>query len=58
MTSTNTKYCFGCQKFRAADDGKLVKRGNRNRWVCMVCYEKRNTSPYAKKAKPVNQEAA
>lgn len=55
---TDQKFCFGCQKFRPVDDVQVLKRNGRNRMVCSVCQARCNTSPYAKKAKPPNQEAA
>lgn len=51
MDTQKRKFCAGCQKFRLLTEGELLNRGKRNRWVCFVCQDKRNISPYATKAK-------
>jgi len=54
---TDQKFCFGCQKMRKASDGTTVRRNNRNRWMCSVCFAKSNESPYAKKSTRPQPEA-
>jgi len=43
------KFCAGCQNFRDIKDGKNVMRNKRNRWICNICIERSNQSPYLSK---------
>lgn len=45
------KYCSGCQQLRHPEQGKLVRRGKINRWICTFCLAKTNVSMYTRKDK-------
>ena len=45
------KFCTGCQTMRPLSEGSIVQRGKMKRWICVVCQDRKNVSPYATKAK-------
>ena len=51
MTSSEKKFCAGCQSWRLVTEGTTVMRNKRNRWICKVCLERKNVSMYATKGK-------
>ncbi len=58
MTSVERKFCTGCQTMRPLSEGSIVQRGKMKRWICVVCQDRKNVSPYATKAKREQREAA
>lgn len=45
------KFCFGCAKYKKADQLTKVKRGNATRIMCRSCLENRSGSWFSKKEK-------
>ena len=42
----DTKFCTACQSTRTIEGGMIKKAGKVHRWVCRVCQERKNISPY------------
>jgi hypothetical protein len=49
LPNTEKRYCTSCQVMRPADYGKMIKAGKINRWKCTACFERINTTIYARK---------
>ena len=45
------KFCFGCAKYKKADQLIKVKRGKATRIMCRNCLENRSGSWFSKKEK-------
>jgi hypothetical protein len=45
------KFCFGCAKYKKADQLTKVKRGKTTRIMCRNCLENRSGSWFSKKEK-------
>jgi len=42
----DTKFCTACQATRPIEGGMIKISGKVTRWVCKVCQERKNVSPY------------
>lgn len=51
---TETKFCTGCQAYRAIDGGAMRQCRKTARWVCKMCTEKKTESIY-KSSKPTSK---
>jgi len=47
----STKFCTACQTNRPIDGGVMKKCGKISRWLCLVCQERKNISPYLSKSR-------
>jgi len=45
----DTKFCTACQVTRPLEGGIKRKTGRIVRWICKMCQERKNISPYASK---------
>ena len=50
------KFCSSCQKMRPEASMHKLIRGHTARWICQICRERRNVSPYASKTVQEKQQ--